>query len=96
MFDITSQVISLIDGSDLALSLLHEQLMFLRNVFLHISGNGSQYNNILMTLRKAANHPLLLRSLYTDETLLKMAKKYCKVLTDYFIWLSGFVSLLTY
>ncbi|KAM7452234.1 ATP-dependent helicase smarcad1 [Porites harrisoni] len=42
------------------------------------SGNSSQYNNILMTLRKAANHPLLLRSLYTDETLLEMAKKYCK------------------
>ena len=96
MFDITSQVISLIDGSDLALSLLHEQLMFLTNVFIYISGNSSQYNNILMTLRKAANHPLLLRSLYTDETLLKMAKKYCKVLTDYFIWFSGFVSLLTY
>ena len=85
MFVTTSQMISLIDGSDLALSLLHEQLMFLRNVFIYISGNSSQYNNILMTLRKAANHPLLLRSLYTDETLLEMAKKYCKVLTDYFI-----------
>jgi len=85
MFDITSQLISLIDGSDLALSPLHEQLMFLRKVFIYFSGNSSQYNNILMTLRKAANHPLLLRSLYTDETLLEMASKYCKVLTDYFI-----------
>ena len=85
MFDITSQMISLIHGSDLALCLLREKLMCLRNVFLHISGNSSQYNNILMTLRKAANHPLLLRSLYTDENLLEMAKKYCKVLTDYFI-----------
>ena len=85
MFDITSQMLSLIHGSDLALSVLCEKLMCLRNVFLHISGNSSQYNNILMTLRKAANHPLLLRSLYTDENLLEMAKKYCKVLTDYFI-----------
>lgn len=85
MFDITSQMISLIDGSDFALSPLHEKLMCFRNVFLYISGNNSQYNNILMTLRKAANHPLLLRSLYTDETLLKMASKYCKVLTNYFI-----------
>ena len=83
--DITSQMISLIDGSDLALSPLREKHMFLRDVFVFISGNSSQYNNILMTLRKAANHPLLLRSLYTDETLLEMAKKYCKVLTDYFI-----------
>ena len=58
--------------------------MCLRNDFLYISGNSSQYNNILMTLRKVANHPLLLRSLYTDETLLEMASKYCKVLTDYF------------
>ena len=44
-----------------------------------VSGGSSQYNNILMMLRKAANHPLLLRNLYKDETLLEMAKKYCKV-----------------
>ena len=31
-------------------------------------------------LRKAANHPLLLRNLYQDGALLEMAKKYCKVL----------------
>ncbi|KAJ3091441.1 ATP-dependent helicase smarcad1, partial [Quaeritorhiza haematococci] len=30
--------------------------------------------NVLMQLRKAANHPLLLRSLYTDEILQKMAR----------------------
>jgi len=42
------------------------------------SNSGTQYNNILMMLRKAANHPLLLRSHYNDETLLTMAKKYCK------------------
>ncbi|KAJ7385780.1 ATP-dependent helicase smarcad1 [Desmophyllum pertusum] len=42
------------------------------------SDAGSQYNNILMLLRKAANHPLLLRSQYNDSALLEMAKKYCK------------------
>ncbi|XP_078375262.1 SWI/SNF-related matrix-associated actin-dependent regulator of chromatin subfamily A containing DEAD/H box 1-like isoform X2 [Oculina patagonica] len=42
------------------------------------SDAGSQYNNILMLLRKAANHPLLLRSHYKDDALLEMAKKYCK------------------
>jgi len=42
------------------------------------SDAGSQYSNILMLLRKAANHPLLLRSHYKDDVLLKMAKKYCK------------------
>lgn len=42
------------------------------------SNSGTQYNNILMMLRKAANHPLLLRSHYNDDTLLTMAKKYCK------------------
>lgn len=50
---------------------------FLFFVF-HI-GSGSQYSNILMLLRKAANHPLLLRNFYKDGTLLEMAKKYCKV-----------------
>lgn len=50
-----------------------------------ISDAGSQYNNILMLLRKAANHPLLLRSHYKDGMLLEMAKKYCKVLLEVFI-----------
>ena len=36
-----------------------------------------------MMLRKAANHPLLLRNLYKDGTLLEMAKKYCKVCISY-------------
>ncbi|XP_068755461.1 SWI/SNF-related matrix-associated actin-dependent regulator of chromatin subfamily A containing DEAD/H box 1-like [Montipora capricornis] len=42
------------------------------------SNSSSQYSNILMMLRKASNHPLLLRNLYKDGTLLEMAKKYCK------------------
>lgn len=42
------------------------------------SDGGSQYSNILMLLRKAANHPLLLRNHFNDSILLKMAKKYCK------------------
>lgn len=42
------------------------------------SDASSQYSNILMLLRKAANHPLLLRSHYKDDVLLEMAKKYCK------------------
>ncbi|XP_022785581.1 SWI/SNF-related matrix-associated actin-dependent regulator of chromatin subfamily A containing DEAD/H box 1-like [Stylophora pistillata] len=42
------------------------------------SDGGSQYSNILMLLRKAANHPLLLRNRFNDSILLKMAKKYCK------------------
>ena len=46
---------------------------------LSFSDTGSQYSNILMLLRKAANHPLLLRSHYKDNVLLEMAKKYCKV-----------------
>ena len=37
-----------------------------------------------MLLRKAANHPLLLRSHYKDDLLLEMAKKYCKVLLQ--VW----------
>ena len=45
------------------------------------SDGGSQYSNILMLLRKAANHPLLLRNHFNDSILLKMAKKYCKVWT---------------
>lgn len=38
-----------------------------------------------MLLRKAANHPLLLRSHYKDDVLLEMAKKYCKVLLQVFL-----------
>ena len=45
-----------------------------------LADSASQYSNIVMMLRKAANHPLLLRNLYQDEALLEMAKKYCKVL----------------
>ena len=52
---------------------------------LSLSDAGSQYSNILMLLRKAANHPLLLRSHYKDDLLLEMAKKYCKVLLQVFI-----------
>lgn len=52
---------------------------------LSFSDAGSQYSNILMLLRKAANHPLLLRSHYKDDVLFKMAKKYCKVLLQVFI-----------
>ena len=48
------------------------------------SDGGSQYSNILMLLRKAANHPLLLRNHFNDSILLKMAKKYCKVWTFFF------------
>jgi SWI/SNF-related matrix-associated actin-dependent regulator 1 of chromatin subfamily A len=32
-------------------------------------------NNIIMELRKAANHPLLRRAIYTDEKIKEMAKK---------------------
>jgi len=32
---------------------------------------------LLMNLRKTANHPLLLRNLYTDTKLTEMSKKYC-------------------
>ena len=35
--------------------------------------------SMLMQLRKASNHPLLLRNHYNDEILLKMAKKLTKV-----------------
>lgn len=45
------------------------------------SNSASQYSNIVMMLRKAANHPLLLRNLYQDRALLEMAKKYCKDLS---------------
>lgn len=38
-----------------------------------------------MLLRKAANHPLLLRSHYKHDVLLEMAKKYCKVLLQVFL-----------
>ena len=34
---------------------------------------------LMMQLRKAANHPLLIRNYYTDEMLSKMAQVYCKV-----------------
>ena len=33
-----------------------------------------------MELRKAANHPLLIRDYYTDDMLSTMAQNYCKVL----------------
>lgn len=35
--------------------------------------------SMLMQLRKASNHPLLLRNLYTDDILMKMAKQLTKV-----------------
>lgn len=41
--------------------------------------NGDNFCNIIMELRKAANHPLLRRSLYTDEKLKQMAKLIIKV-----------------
>ena len=33
----------------------------------------------LIELRKAANHPLLVRDYYTDDMLSTMAQNYCKV-----------------
>lgn len=38
---------------------------------------------IFMQFRKAANHPMLLRNLYTDVQLKKMAKDIAKVLCFY-------------
>uniref|UniRef100_A0A915JJ26 Helicase C-terminal domain-containing protein n=1 Tax=Romanomermis culicivorax TaxID=13658 RepID=A0A915JJ26_ROMCU len=46
------------------------------------SSNSKLSNNdarcFIMQLRKAANHPLLLRTLYTDDKLCKMTKSLCK------------------
>ena len=35
---------------------------------------SKQLTNVMMHLRKVANHPLLMRSIYTDDTLRLMAK----------------------
>lgn len=40
----------------------------------------SRAMGFLMELRKAANHPLLIRDYYTDDMLSTMAQNYCKVL----------------
>jgi SWI/SNF-related matrix-associated actin-dependent regulator of chromatin subfamily A containing DEAD/H box 1 len=39
---------------------------------------GRETNNVLMQLRKAANHPLLFRRLYTDDKIKVMSKKIMK------------------
>lgn len=43
---------------------------------------GGQDGSMLMDLRKAANHPLLLRNHYDDKLLRKMAKAVAKEETD--------------
>ena len=42
--------------------------------------NTSVGLKLLIELRKASNHSLLIRNYYTDDMLSKMAQKYCKVL----------------
>ena len=45
---------------------------------LFFSGS-SHAVGFLIELRKAANHPLLVRDYYTDDMLSTMAQNYCKV-----------------
>uniref|UniRef100_A0A5S6QSC2 SWI/SNF-related matrix-associated actin-dependent regulator of chromatin subfamily A containing DEAD/H box 1 homolog n=1 Tax=Trichuris muris TaxID=70415 RepID=A0A5S6QSC2_TRIMR len=58
---------------------LYNQLMSYCSDVLRDDADGTEKSQgnlcaMFMQLRKAANHPLLLRSLYTDETVRKMAK----------------------
>jgi hypothetical protein len=45
------------------------------------SVDAKQFNNVIMQLRKVACHPLLHRSIYTDDIIAKMAKDIMKAST---------------
>lgn len=44
-----------------------------------VEKSKTSWSNIIMQLRKAANHPLLIRSLYNDQKIKEMAKLIMKV-----------------